>query len=405
MLKEATVWPGKNLKVMTQLVLTIDSLHWRSVKKEFHIEIRLIIGCVISQSMSRSFSLMAFDEKKNKFEIHDFLTISLQQAKEWCDLITNHAHKTEKKICFLVNPISGSGNSRKVLEKKVIPVLAYIPHIYDVFTTTHPQFIDEFISRRDFSVYTDVVCLGGDGTMQQTLNAIHKYQPNLLGILKFGIVPVGSRNALSCELTGKNLNLTIFYIAKSLSFTGDLMQVSINNEVFLATTAISWGLVSDICDEAQHLRKFGAQRYNIVALKKLFQKWKHYAGVITFEDSLSQMVSFQSDYIAVSVGNHRVPNSHNQEILMPGARINNGKLELMMMFNTGKFKTIATFMKMQKKGAHVNCKNVNFTQSNLVTIEPKDLMVFNVDGEIHYTSKITVKILPQAINYIGRITA
>ena len=213
---------------------------------------------------------------------------------------------------------------------------------------------------------------------------------------------MGSRNALACELNGKNMNTAIFNIVKCVRFVGDLMRIGIGSEEILATTAVSWGLVSDACDEAQHLRIFGAQRYNVVAFKKFFQKWKQYAGVVSFEDSLGQMISFRSDYVMVNVSNHRVPNSHNAEILMPNARINNGKLDLLLMFFTSKFKTLGTLMMMQKNGAHIKSKHVNMISTNIVIIEPANLMVFNVDGEIHYTNKLTIQVLPQSISYLGK---
>ena len=402
-LRESIIWLGRDLEVMTQLLLTTQILYWKTIKSEFLIPLEFIIGCVISECMSRSFKLMVFDASSNKFLIHEFSAISSQQAQQWCDLITSTANSPPKRhLCIIVNPICGNRSSKKVLNKSFLPVLDYSPHTYDCFVTTHQDFVDDLIHRRDFAVYTDVICLGGDGTFQQVLNGINKHQSPLMSRLNFGVLPVGSRNALACELNGKNLNTAIFNIVKCVRFVGDLMRIGIGSEEILATTAVSWGLVSDACDEAQHLRIFGAHRDNVVAFKKFFQKWKQYAGVVSFEDSLGQMISFRSDYVMVNVSNHRVPNSHNAEILMPNARINNGKLDLLLMFFTSKFKTLGTLMMMQKNGAHIKSKHVNMISTNIVIIEPANLMVFNVDGEIHYTNKLTIQVLPQSISYLGK---
>ena len=147
---------------------------------------------------------------------------------------------------------------------------------------------------------------------------------------------------------------------------------------------------------------FGAQRYNIVAFKKFFQRWKQYSGVISFEDSLGQMISFTSEYVMATISNHQVQNSNNNEVVMPFAKINDGKLDLMIMFFIGKFKSLSTFMQMQKNGAHQDNKSVNFIKTSVVVIEPKNLMVYNVDGEIFYANSISIQIVPKLVNYLGK---
>ena len=88
-------------------------------------------------------------------------------------------------------------------------------------------------------MYTDIVCLGGDGTMLQAISAVFSYQSTLIETVNFGILPVGSRNALSCELNGKNLSKAIFNLVKGISFKGDGMKVTLNNQTLIATTAVT----------------------------------------------------------------------------------------------------------------------------------------------------------------------
>lgn len=402
-LKESVIWIGPELEIMTSLTLTPSNLCWKTLKSSFSIDLQFLIGSIIPVTLSRSFKVLAYDQKLLKFTEYDFSAITAEHAREWCEIITKQTYNSLKRhMCIIINPISGNKTAKKVLEKNFLPVIEYSPHSYDCFYTDGKDYVYELIQRRDFSIYTDIICLGGDGTMQQVINGIYKHQPLLLDRLNFGIVPVGSRNALACELNGKCLNEAIYNAIKTVTLRGDVMKVTISNEEILATTAISWGLISDVTNEAQHLRIFGAQRYNVVALKKFFSKWKQYPGVVSFKDSLGQMISFRSDYIFISVGNHRVPNTNNSEILMPNARINNGKLELLIVFYTGKIKSIAILKQILDHGSHAKNQSVNFIKTNIVKIEPQDLMVFNVDGEIHYDHSITVEVLPLFINYIGR---
>lgn len=403
-LKETTIWVGKDMEILTSLILNPEFLLWKTTKSSFSISISCIIGACISESSNRSFKVLSFTQPQSKFKTYEFTAVTWTQAQEWCEAITNTTcPELQRRLCILVNPICGNGKSIKVLEKELKPVLKYSPVHYDIFTTAGPNFIDELIQRRDFSVYSDVICLGGDGTFQQCINAIYKHQRELMLRIRFGIIPVGSRNALSCEINGKSLQNAVFNVIKGLSFCGDTMKVIIKGQEFLATTAVSWGVISDATDEAQHLRVFGAQRYNVVALKKFFTKWKEYNGIVTFEDSLGQMISFTSGYVMAVITNNRVPNSENAEIVMPAARINDGYLHLLIMFYTSKCKTLRTLMKMQKNGQHQNSPNVNFIKTRKVKIDPTNLMVFNVDGEIHYSNSITIEIMPSSLNYLGQL--
>lgn len=401
-IKQGCIWLTRDLEVLTTLTLCQNSLTYIQPTKTTTLLTSDIIGCKISHSSCRSFNLMYFSRTSFKFKTPEFTCTSYQQAQSWCEIIENTLYSGQSRhICFIINPLSGSASGQKVFDKDLIPVLNYSPASYDCFLSTHAAFIDELIHRRDFSVYTDLVCLGGDGTIQQAINAINQTYPHLLSSMRFGVVPVGSRNALSCELSGKSISSSIFNIVKGNYIQGDLMKININNQSILATCAVSWGLISEASDEAQHLRIFGPMRYNLVAFKKFFTKWKEYSGIISFEDTLGQMISFTSKYLVAVVSNHRIPNMHNSEIVMPNARINNGKLDLMMVFFTSKCKTLNMFMKMQKSGGHVGFPSVNFVKTNRVKIEPGDLRVFNVDGEIHYANMIEIEVLPKAINYIA----
>lgn len=401
-IKESCIWLSKDLEILTNLVLTSDNLSFKDSSQQVSLPLSNIVGCRICSESSKTFNVLYFSLPNHKFKTFEFTSTSYHQAQSWCENIEQAVYKGScRNICFIINPKSGNCTGQKVFDKEILPILAYSPAAYDCFLSSHANFIDELVHRRDFSVYTDVVCLGGDGTFQQVLNAIHVCYPQLIKTVRFGVIPVGSRNALACELNGKKMATSIFQVIKGNSIIADLLQVTVNNKCILATCAVSWGIISDASDEAQHLRAFGPLRYNIVALKKFFTKWKQYPGIISFEDSLGQMISFTSDYIFVVIANHQIPNLHNSEILMPKARLNDGKLDLMLMFFTSKCKTLNMFRKMMDKGNHADLTCVNFVKSRKVKIEPGNLKVFNVDGEIHYANMIEVEVLPGSINLLG----
>mmetsp|Transcript_12415 Transcript_12415/g.12469 ORF Transcript_12415/g.12469 Transcript_12415/m.12469 type:complete len:132 (-) Transcript_12415:16-411(-) len=124
--------------------------------------------------------------------------------------------------------------------------------------------------------------------------------------------------------------------------------------------------------------------------------------MVSYEADSGEVIDINSDFTYVMVGNHRVQNISNNEILTPNARINNGVLDLQMMSYGNKWKTVKMFTKAMKSGSHVELGNITSVKTRLVSIEPKNPLVYNVDGEIYYGSSIQIQVMPQMITYLGQ---
>src|SRR5690349_14877086 len=114
--------------------------------------------------------------------------------------------------------------------------------------------MDEWVRTQNIKEFTDMVCLGGDGTIHLLISSMNKHYPGSINSFKFGVLPTGSRNALACELNSKFVKIGILNIIKGNSFKADLMKIKLEFDEVLATTAVCWGIVSDLCNEAQHYR-------------------------------------------------------------------------------------------------------------------------------------------------------
>jgi len=159
-----------------------------------------------------------------------------------------------------------------VWRTKFQPALSYSGLNYSLFETTGSNFIENWVKSRDVKQFTDIVCMGGDGTMHLLITAIIDHHKDAFESINFGILPTGSRNALAIEVGSKKSIEGIMNIIKGKTFKADLMKVRIESQLSFATTAVSWGIVSDISEEAQHYRFLGAFRYTAVGLKKFVQK-------------------------------------------------------------------------------------------------------------------------------------
>jgi diacylglycerol kinase (ATP) len=97
---------------------------------------------------------------------------------------------SDRKIFYLVNPISGTAKKegiKKMVERET--TAQGIP--FEIGTTNADgdyDFLKDKITREHF---TDIVIIGGDGTVNQVTSALRGTK------IRFGIIPVGSGNGLA----------------------------------------------------------------------------------------------------------------------------------------------------------------------------------------------------------------
>lgn len=103
---------------------------------------------------------------------------------------------TRSAVLAIVNPLSGttSAQQKKVLQDAFMrqaEALHYAPHIVQ---TTHPGHATEIASEAVNQGVTRVLAIGGDGTINETAQALRRTSTAL------GIVPIGSGNGLARHL-------------------------------------------------------------------------------------------------------------------------------------------------------------------------------------------------------------
>src|SRR4051812_11267677 len=96
----------------------------------------------------------------------------------------------KRKLLYLVNPISGTGNKHSIqdiIEKQTRAAgLAFA--IYPSVESGDYSFLYHTIREEKF---TEIIIAGGDGTINQAVNSLRKMD------VRFGIIPCGSGNGLA----------------------------------------------------------------------------------------------------------------------------------------------------------------------------------------------------------------
>jgi diacylglycerol kinase family enzyme len=85
--------------------------------------------------------------------------------------------------------------------------------------------------------------------------------------------------------------------------------------------------------------------------------------------------------------------------LTPRAIANDGLLDVCAIKRLSLPQRLSILM-MVPKGTHINDKKVNYYQTESLMIEFPERMPFHLDGELNFSDKFDIKILPQALNVI-----
>lgn len=104
-----------------------------------------------------------------------------------------------KRLLVLLNPKSGSGKARELFHQHVVPIFNEAEVPYDLYVTKHSNYAFDFIRKRNISIWTGIVAVGGDGLFHEILNGLLKRADweDVVANISLGIVPCGTGNGLA----------------------------------------------------------------------------------------------------------------------------------------------------------------------------------------------------------------
>lgn len=186
----------------------------------------------------------------------------------------------------VVNPKSGTGKSRSVVDSHVVPMLQEeAGMILDIYETTHAHHGVELMrDQLNPSDYAGVISVGGDGLINELLQGI-KARPDcdqILSSLRLGVLGCGSGNGLAYSVTHQTQEKfayleSTFIIAKGKTVGKDLSVYQTTNQSYLSILTFSWAIIAEIDIESEFLRFLGAARFDVWAVWRVLTQRKYRA--------------------------------------------------------------------------------------------------------------------------------
>lgn len=275
-----------------------------------------------------------------------------------------------RKIAYLINPISGTAKKEGI--KALIEKENTANNIPFEIIATNAQGNYNFLKERIIAEhFTDVVMVGGDGTVNQLVNSLYDMP------VQFGIIPVGSGNGLA-----RAANIPMKPAAAlALIFTGTAQPTDaflINGQFSCMLSGI--GFDAKVAHEFSTKASRGLLTYTTQSLIHFF-KAQPYQFEIIIDD-----FSFYTDAFFISIANSN--QFGNNVTIAPHASLNDGLLDIVIVQKMNKAKLPFAVLrqirgnnKLQQLVDDVTQKNILYFQTPSLKINNLKHAPFHIDGE------------------------
>lgn len=287
----------------------------------------------------------------------------------------------KKKICFIVNPISGVGR-QKIIEKLVVEKLDHARYEYKIVYTEHPKHAIDLCKKATEDCFDIVVAVGGDGSVNEAGRSLAGTGSAL------AILPAGSGNGLARHLgIPMDLVKAMDVINNGKEITID--TVSINNETFLGMAGV--GFDAHIGWEFAKFGKRGFSSYVKVVTRE-FPKYK----AMDYELEIDG-VKYSRNAFLISFANGS--QYGNNAVIAPNADLQDGMIDVCILkdFPVYALPVLAYRLFNKKMGSS---KYIEIIRGKKIKVKQLSTTA-HIDGEpVELGHDITIEVKPATLKVV-----
>jgi len=287
----------------------------------------------------------------------------------------------KKKICFIVNPISGIGR-QKVIEKLIDQVLDRTLFGYEIAYTKAAKHATELAKDAASRNVDIVVAVGGDGSVNETAKGLVNTKTAM------AIIPAGSGNGLARYL---NIPLDLKKAMQVIN-AGKIIAVDtirLNEETFANVAGI--GFDAHIGWEFAKFGKRGFSSY-LKVIGREFPKYK----AQDFELTIDGKTIIKNAYL-ISFANGS--QWGNNAYIAPGAEISDGVMDIAILKDFKFRNALAIGYRLFKKTLEKSSFLEIIKTKEVIVKQPGTIA--HVDGEpIETGNTLTIKVNPLSLQVV-----
>jgi YegS/Rv2252/BmrU family lipid kinase len=305
-------------------------------------------------------------------------------------------HNSENKFFFLINPNAGNEGGER--EWPIISELLDKNGLqYDFAFTEAVGHAEEIITEKIIEGYRKIVVVGGDGTLNETINGVFKQTIVPSTEIYIGLMQMGTGNdwaryygfdfdyekAIQRLKNGNSIRQDVGKI--------DYLAAEHKKSAYFINIA---GLCFDsVVVKATNLMKERGRRTKsayIVSLLRSLIKYKPWTLKISINNEI-----LEGKFLSISIGNGKFSGSGMMQT--PGAVINDGFLDVTVYENMPKYKIITNIKKLYN-GKILSIKGVRAFRTKSFIIESQQTIFAETDGEIIGSTPYEISLVPDSVN-------
>ncbi len=300
----------------------------------------------------------------------------------------------QRRFIYLVNPISGTNKKEKDAIVESIHKVNKERNIpYEFVETNAVGNYDFLIDKVDSDSVTDIVIIGGDGTVNQVVGALYKDVK-----ARFGIIPFGSGNGLANTAGISSKPEKALEQIVNSRHTMDVDAFMVNDRFACMLSGL--GLDAKVAHEFAHKERRGLMTYTQQSIVEFFK-----AQPYQFEVNVDGF-SFFTDAFFISIANSN--QFGNNFTIAPQAQLNDGLLDIVIVQKMNKaslpfavLKQIRGNNKLQQLVEDMSQKNILYFQTPSISIKNLKRAPLHIDGEPTDTmAELNVQIIPNCFKLL-----
>jgi diacylglycerol kinase (ATP) len=291
-----------------------------------------------------------------------------------------------KKVLFIINPIAGTHKKDAIVEsiKQAFP-----PENYEVVFSEYPGHANEIALEKSKLGFSEIVAVGGDGTVNEVASAL--VHTNCL----LGIIPAGSGNGLA-----RYLNIPM-EVSEALKIIKDhriqIIDAGKANDRFFFCTC-GTGFDASVGKKFAHYNKRGMQNY----LKVILNKYITYSPKTYIIKINHKNIRLDAFLITFANSGQYGYNAY----IAPHAVINDGMLDMCILRPFPRSSTLELGLRLFFKNIDQS-PYLEVMQIKKVTLKRlgKKKITLHLDGTpVVIKNKLKIKVIPEALQVMIPVT-
>jgi len=295
----------------------------------------------------------------------------------------------ESKWCFIVNSTAGRGKTGKKISKLVTSLNEH-KFDYEIELTKAPQHAIQLTQDAIEKRITNIVAVGGDGTLNEVVNGIMLSGKS--ENVNLGIVPEGGGNdfALNFKLSS-NIDKAVDLLRKFKIRKIDIGKIE--DKYFINALGIGFDArVAIVSNKIKYLN--GLPRYLLAVIKALVTL------KMVEADIKMDTGTIKNPFLLLSIGNGL--STGGGFLLTPEARTDDGLLDLCLI-NKANRRRVLSLLPSAIKGKHLKEPEVVIHQSQKIEVTTNKPLPIYYDGELPVLKDplhFVIELLPKKLNLI-----